>query len=48
MNTQTPPLFVIEEELESKLITTNEKNNEEPTNLYEKEGDEKFFIKGYN
>jgi len=47
MNTQTSPSFIIEEELENKLATYQQ-NNDETVSVYENEADELYFVLGYN
>ncbi len=47
MNTQIPPLFIGDDELEGESIIC-EGNQDEYKHCLEQESDERIFIKGYN
>lgn len=49
MTTQITPTFLSEDELESKFITfDNTQDDNESVEVYDREGDELYFVRGYN
>jgi hypothetical protein len=47
MNTQSQPMFIIEDEFENKL-NTYENDNDEVETILEIDSDDVYFVRGYN